>query len=121
LNEDATHVRFLTDRAEANGYELLVRAGKLYFRPPELNGAPQATISVYAGADTNCLRFSAHFDGHKPDQVRVIRAADRGTEIEDQVVGPDLPLLGREAAGSESAGLSSFVWTLARPPGATAA
>jgi phage protein D len=121
LNADATYIRFLQDRAEANGFELLVRAGTLVFKPPELAGAPQPTILVYAGRDTNCLRFTASYDGHRPDQVRVMRAAERGTEIDDQTVGPDLPLLGRTAATSSGAGLAPFVWTLPRPNGATAA
>lgn len=121
LNADTTYIRFLQERAEANGYELLTRAGTLHFGPPQLNGAPQPTILVYAGDSSNCLRFSASFDGHKPDQVRVVRAAERGTDVEDLSVSPDLPLLGRESAGSENAGLTAFVWTLPRPTGATAA
>jgi phage protein D len=121
LNEDGTHVRFLTDRAEANGFELFVRGGTLYFRPPELGGTPQSTISVYGGDGSNCLRFSASFDGHKPDQVRVVRAAEQGTDLDDQTLAPDLPLLGREAADSSGAGLNPFVWTLPRPSGATPA
>jgi phage protein D len=121
LNADTTYIRFLQQRAEANGFELLARAGALLFGPPQLDGAPQPTIQVYAGDGSNCLRFSANFDGHKPDQVRVVRAAERGTDVEDQSVGPDLPLLGRESAGSENAGLTPFVWILPRPPGATAA
>jgi phage protein D len=121
LNSDGTYIRFLTDRAEANGFELFVRAGELHFKPPDLGGAPQATIMVYAGSDSNCLQFSATFDGHKPDQVRVVRQAERGTEIEEQTVGPDLPLLGRESADSAGAGLNPFVWTMPRPSGATAA
>src|SRR5262249_46809013 len=102
LNADTTYIRFLQERAEANGYELLTRAGTLHFGPPQLNGAPQPTILVYAGDSSNCLRFSASFDGHKPDQVRVVRAAERGTDVEDLSVSPDLPLLGRESAGSEN-------------------
>lgn len=121
LNEDSTHVRFLTDRAEANGFELFVRDSTLHFRPPELGGSPQATILVYAGPSTNCLRFNTSFDGHRPDQVRVVQAAARGTEVEEQTYSPDLPLLGREAVDSASAGLSPFVWTMPRPQGATAA
>jgi phage protein D len=121
LNEDATHVRFLQERAEANGFELLVRAGVLSFRPPQLSGAPQPTIMVYAGGDSNCLRFTVNFDGHKPDQVRTVRAAEQGTNVDEQTVSPDLPLLGRQAADSSGAGLNPFVWTLPRPQGATAA
>lgn len=121
LNADGTAIRFLQDRAEANGFELLVRRGRLRFKPPQLGGTPQPPILVYAGADTNCLRFNASFDGHKPDRVRMVRGAERGTGTDDQTLAPDLPLLGREGAGSEGAGLAPFVWTLPRPSGATAA
>lgn len=121
LNSDATFIRFLSDRAEANGFELFVREGELNFRPPDLGGAPQRTIMVYAGIDSNCLRFAARFDGHAPDQVRVVRQSERGTELDDETISPDLPLLGRDAADSASSGLSPFVWTMPRPSGATSA
>lgn len=121
LNADATLIRFLQERAEANGFELLIRAGTLYFRAPQLGGSPQPTILVYAGYDSNCLQFNTSFDGHKPDAVRVMRAAERGTDVEDETMEPDLPLLGRESAHSVNAGLGPFVWTLPRPSGATAA
>jgi hypothetical protein len=121
LNTDATIIRFLQDRAEANGYELLVRTGTLYFRSMQLNGQPQPKIMMYAGAASNCLRFSASFDGHKPDQVRVLLAPELGTRIDDNTVSPNLPLLGRESADSSNAGLKPFIWILPRPTGATAA
>lgn len=119
--QDGTAVRLLQERAEANGFEFFVRAGKLHFRPPQLDGDPQPTILVYAGHATNCLRFSVNFDGHKPDQVRVVRAAETGTASDDHTVAPNLPLLGREAASSSSerAGQPPFVWTLQQPSGAT--
>jgi phage protein D len=121
LNSDGTYIRFLRDRAEANGYEVLVREGVLRFRPPDLDGAPQASILVYAGADSNCLRFGAVFDGHKPDHVRMTRAAEAGTGVEDSIVEGDLPLMGSESASSDDAGIGSFVWAMRRPAGATAA
>ncbi|MFO1272435.1 MAG: hypothetical protein U1F50_12300 [Rubrivivax sp.] len=118
---DATPIRFLMDRAEANGFELLVREGTLHFRAPQLGGTPQPTLLVYAGEATNCLRFALGHDGHRPDQVRVTRAAEQGTEPDRETVAPDLPLLGKAAADSSAAGLPAFVWDLQRPAGATAA
>jgi len=78
-------------------------------------------ILVYAGAATNCLRFTVSFDGHKPDQVQVIRAAERGAGTDAQTVAPNLPLLGTTPVTSSGAGLNPFTWTLSRPGGATAA
>ena len=121
LAADATPIRFLHERAEANGFELLVRAGTLHFQAPQLSGSPQPTIRVYAGDATNCLSLSTRHDGHKPDQVRVIRAAEQGTAQDDITLAPDLALLGRSAADSTGAGLGAFVWTLPRPNGATTA
>ncbi|MCP3953165.1 MAG: hypothetical protein GY697_13245, partial [Desulfobacterales bacterium] len=76
-------------------------------------------IMVYAGNTSNCLDFSVRYDGHKPDEVNIVRAADTGTEIEEHTVSPDLSLLGETAADSTSRGLSPFVWTMQQPAGAT--
>lgn len=121
LNADTTAVRLLQERAEANGYEFGVRAGTLYFGPPALGGQPQPTIVVHGGPLTNCLRLATRYDGHRPDQVRLVRPADGSSEPETQTLASDLPLLGSRAADSASAGLVPFVWTLPRPAGATAA
>jgi phage protein D len=125
LNQDSTHIQLLRDRAEANGYECYIRKGKrkgerkgkLYIKPPQLDEDPQSPIMVYAGAKTNCIRFSVTHDGHRPDQVGVMRAAEIGTEIEQETLKPDLPLLGKKAATSENAGLVPFVWQMQRPAG----
>ncbi|MEK6210033.1 MAG: hypothetical protein AABM64_06625 [Pseudomonadota bacterium] len=122
LNLDGTYIRFLRDRAEANGYEYYVRAGTLYFKAPQLGQQPVAPIRVYAGSVTNCLRFAASYDGHKPDQVAVSRAAESGTQSEPpQAFTPNLQPLGSEPASSESQGLKPFVWLMQAPGGATAA
>lgn len=121
LVNNGTYVRFLQDRAKANGYEFYVREGTIFFHPPELEGKAQATIMVYAGLATNCLGFSARYDGHKPDQVVIARAAATGAAAEEETFTPDLPLLGRTAATSENRGLTPFAWQLERPSGATAA
>lgn len=118
LGQDGTAVKLLQARAEANGFEFFVRAGTLHFRPPRLDGDPQPTIMVYAGLATNCLRFTTTFDGHRPDEVRVLRAAETGTGDDDVTVTPDLPLLGTDPVTSEGAG-DAFVWVLQQPAGAT--
>lgn len=121
LVHNGTYVRFLKNRAEANGYEFYVRQGTIYFHPPELEGEAQVTIMVYAGLATNCLSFTARYDGHKPDQVVIARAAATGSEAEEESFTSDLALLGRTAATSEDRGLTPFAWQLERPSGATAA
>lgn len=118
LNQDCTNIRLLRERAEANGYECYIRGGKLYFKPPQLNDDPQPSIMVYAGPRTNCIRFSVAHDGHRPDKVGVMRASETGTELEQETLPPNLPLLGKNAATSEKAGLVPFVWQMQRPAGA---
>ena len=117
LNQDGTNIRMLRERAEANGFECYIREGKLYFQPPQLDEDPQSSIMVYSGNRTNCVRFSVTYDGHLPDEVGVMRAALTGTEVEQEVIRPNLTLLGRDAATSENAGLVPFVWQTKRPSG----
>jgi phage protein D len=119
LHQSETDVSFLYDRAQANGFELYTREGTLYFHPPDLGGDPQATIMVQAGRATNCVGFSATYDGHRPDKVRFVRAAEEnGAGSESEELGPDLEPLGDRAASSDDAGLNPFVWEM-RADGAT--
>ena len=118
LNSELTNIRFLRDRADANGYEFYVREGVVHFNPPELEGDPQEqAIMVYAGRSTNCLRFSVRYNHHMPDRVRVIRAAETGIEVEEESFSSDLELLGTEEVTSENMGLSSFEWRMPQPIG----
>jgi len=119
LYQDSTSIQLLRDRAEANGFELYTRAGTLYFKPPELEGDPQPSLMVYKGERTNCLRFAIKHDGHKPDEIALIRAAATGTELEEESFTPSLRVLGDNAATSENMGLSPFSWQISRPIGAT--
>jgi hypothetical protein len=59
------------------------------------------------------------FDGHKPDKVGITRAPDVGSEAQEEIFEPDLPLLGRDAANSESMGLEPFTWYMPQPHGST--
>lgn len=119
LNQDSTHIKLLRTRAEANGYDCYIREGKLYMKPPQLDEDPQSPILVYAGSKTNCLRFTVTHDGHKPDEVGVMRAPETGTETENETLKPNLTLLGKKAASSVGAGLTPFVWQTQRPAGGT--
>ena len=121
LNQNATDIRFLRERAEANGYELILDQGVLYFGPMRLEAAAQETILVYAGRDTHCFRFDVRADGHQPDAVAYDAAPETGAEPVQQVFQPDAPLLGTEPADSTASGLAPFVWRLDRPGSVSAA
>lgn len=119
LNQDSTPIQFLRDRAIANGYEFYVREGTIHFKPPQLDEDPQASIMVYKGARTNCLRFTIQHDGHKPDEIGLMRAAETGIEPEQETFTSDLTLLGETATTSENMGLDQFIWQMPRPSGSS--
>src|SRR5262245_38670411 len=114
LNQNATDVRFLQTRAEANGYELIFEPGRVYFGPLRVKGELQPTILTYAGPDTHCVSLAISADAHRPDKVAFDVAAATGTESVEQVLAPDLALLGPRSAASSAAGLPEFVWRLER-------
>lgn len=115
LSQNTTDIRFLRERALANGYELVLDRGEIHFGPQRLAGAPQPTIRVYAGRDTHCLRFDVRADGHQPDTVAYDAAPAAGAQPIGRVIAPDAPLLGPQAARSDGLGLAPFVWRLDRP------
>ncbi len=116
VSQDKTDIRFLKDRAEANGYELIFREGKVYFGPMRVDKEAQETILVYAGADTHCFSFDVDDDGHRPDKVAYDIAASVGDATETEIVAPNLPLMGpTPATGGD--GLRDFVWRLSRDGG----
>ena len=110
LNQNSTDIRFLQKRAQANGFEIILREGKLYFGDMRLDAETQPTILVYAGANTNCISFNIQDDGHKPDKVAYHVAADVGSASSPTEVTPNLKVLGTEPATSANAGLNDFVW-----------
>ncbi len=116
VSQDKTDIRFLKDRAEANGYELIFREGKVYFGPMRVDKEAQETILVYAGPDTHCFSFDVDDDGHRPDKVAYDIAASAGDATETEIVAPNLPLMGpTPATGGD--GLRDFVWRLSREGG----
>ncbi len=116
LGQDKTDIRFLYDRAEANGYELIFREGKVYFGPMRVDKEAQETILVYAGHDTHCFSFDVHDDGHRPDKIAFDIAPSAGDATETEVVTPNLPLMGPTPATAGD-GLRDFVWRLSREGG----
>ena len=120
LNQDTTDIRFLRARAQANGYELAFAGGEVYFGPLRFDAEAQPTILIYAGQDTHCFTFEVTADGHQPDSVLFNVAAESGAESVEEVVEPDLPLLGTEAADSSAAGLDNFAWRMERQGGGSA-
>jgi hypothetical protein len=120
VSQDDTDIKFLKSRAEFNGYELIFREGCVYFGPMRLQADPQDTLLVYAGADTNCLSLTVRSDGHQPDAVAYDAPAGSGDATTQEIVYPDLPLLGTTHADSSAAGLEDFVWKLSAEAGADA-
>ncbi len=119
VSQDDTDIQFLRKRAEENGYELIFSRGEVYFGPMRLTGAArQGTIMVYAGADTNCLGFSANADAHQADAVAVDVPDAEGDGQTEQIVRPNLALLGTVHADSASSGLGDFVWKMSGAAGA---
>ncbi|MCB1761062.1 MAG: hypothetical protein KDI68_14925 [Gammaproteobacteria bacterium] len=110
LNQNGTDVRFLQRRAQANGFEIIMREGGLYFGEMRLDAEPQSNIMVYAGPDSNCISFNLQDDGHLPDRVAYQVAAEQGAESPPVEVSPNLTLMGTEPADSTDSGLDSFVW-----------
>lgn len=118
LTQDDTDIKFLKKRAEFNGYELIFSEGMVYFGPMRLEADAQETIMVYAGPDTNCLNIKVNGDGHQPDAVAYDLPDAEGDGSTEQLVYPDLPLLGTEAANSENSSLEPFIWKMSGGSGA---
>jgi hypothetical protein len=123
LAQDDTDIKFLKSRAEFNGYELIFRAGQVYFGPMRVQSDPQDTLLVYAGDASNCLSLNVRADGHQADAVAYDAPAESGSSSTPETVQPDrnvLPQLGTRAADSSAAGLEPFVWRLSAQAGADA-
>lgn len=116
LSQDATPIQFLRERARANGFEMIVAEGRIYFGPRRLTDAPQAPILVYAGTDTNCTDFTVEDSADLPEAVRVDRAPrDGGDRPETETLTPNEPLLGTTPVADEGRGLGTpSVWRLGR-------
>jgi phage protein D len=116
---NSTPIKFLKERAEANGFELYLRESVLYFQQPQLSANPQPTIMVYAGLATNCYTFSVSYDGHKPDQVLLQYQDGKSTEVKEKKISPNLKLLGQSEATSSKTCSQPFIWKMTHRSGST--
>jgi hypothetical protein len=119
-NQDDTPIKFLRERAKANGFELLFQEGEVYFGPMRLSGEAQETIKIHAGRDTNCLGFNVTEDAMKPDKVRFDVAPKTGTQPETETIAPATPVLGKKPAAADGADLHEFAWRVSREGDETA-
>lgn len=112
LAQDDTDIKFLKKRSEFNGYELIFSEGVVYFGPMRLEADAQDKIMVYAGKESNCLNIKVNGDGHQADAVAFDVPDAEGDGSTEQIVYPDLPVLGPEHATSDNSGLEPFVWKM---------
>ena len=129
LEINGTYAKFLLERAEANGFEVFMRGNILHFHPPSLDSEPQPTILVYAGASTNCRRFSVNYNGHHPDAVKVTSQLEKNNphgnssnqppRLSFLQTFPEQTSLGGQSLTSEGRGLPPFVWSIDKPSGGT--
>lgn len=109
LTQDKTDFRFISELAEAVGYEFRVQFGEAYFGPMTLTGDTQEALLVYAGPDTSVMEFSIEEEAALPVEARMATVGEGGGE--EITVPPDLPVLGMQAAYDEGgAGLDAFLW-----------
>lgn len=75
LIQRGTDWRFLRQLAARVGFDVFVRGGKGYFRPPELSRAPQKDLVVHMGdVLTNVIWFEPRLAGDLPTKVSAQRA-----------------------------------------------
>jgi len=122
LNFDGTPIRLIRYRAALNGYEFYIREGVAHFEPPDLAGDPQPAILIYAGPASNCLNFSVHHDGHRPDSVSFVDAPESDGDVNGgESYSGNSQLLGKKAADSKALGLNKFDLHIRMPRGSTPA
>tara|TARA_Y100000310_G_scaffold336206_1_gene420143 strand:- start:977 stop:2107 length:1131 start_codon:yes stop_codon:yes gene_type:complete len=113
-NQNTTDIKFLKKRAQENAYDIFFREGKMYFGPLRMDHSPQPTIVLYAGPDSNGIRFNLEDDGHRPETIIYEVANDADDITQEQSVNSDLPVFGTQPASSSAAGLGDFAWRLRR-------
>ncbi len=88
-------MQFLKRLALRNGYECFVAGDSAYFRPPQVEAAPQPLLAVHFGDETNVSRLALEVNALAPANVTVVQL-DRldKTLLETTTASSALPLLG---------------------------
>ncbi len=108
LSQGGPAITLLRDRARANGYEIILTRGEVWFGKMRLDASPQETMMAYAGAATNFLSLNVSDAAIQADQVGFEHAPrTEGADPMVDVVGPALRLLGRTAVTAEGTTLGT--------------
>lgn len=105
LRTNETDISLLQNRARDNGFDLIFFQDKVYFGPPLVQAACQPTIMVYAGKKTNCYSFDINNSGENFDSLALTGRDDDGNPDTEEVITPDLPLMGDQPARNPGSGL----------------
>lgn len=76
-----TDMQFLKRLALRNGYECYVEGETGYFRPPQVDAAPQPVLAVHFGGETNVNRFAIEVDALRPANVTMYQVDRANKEI----------------------------------------
>jgi uncharacterized protein len=87
LVQRGTDWRFLRQLAQRVGFDVFVRGGVGYFRPPELSRAPQKDLSVHMGERlTNVIWFEPRVVGDLPTKITMQRTNALAKTVEKVAV-----------------------------------
>ncbi|MFN7571415.1 MAG: phage late control D family protein [Betaproteobacteria bacterium] len=86
-----TDLQLIRELARRRGYDFFVSGATAFFRPPNLEGAPQKLIAVNFGDESNCTQISIDADGTAPTAA--------ASEFLDEMTGE------YAASNAESSGL----------------
>lgn len=101
-----TDIQFLKRLALRNGYECYVEGTTGYFRPPQIDDAPQPVLAVHFGGETNVNSFSIDVNALTPANVAMFQidrinkeSLDVAAETSQQTALGDTDAAGLLAAG----------------------
>ena len=100
LVQTDSDICFIRQRAEKNGFDLLIFDGTLYFGPQRMTNQYENVIKINAGKLTSCRNFSVSNDTHRADLIAFDMAKEDGAGVDQHVVSPNLKLLGEKPAKS---------------------
>lgn len=110
LAQDCTDIRFIKQRSEANGFELILQNGQIYFGPARVEDNLQKTIVLGGGIASNCTQLILHDDGYKPEKIKTM-TLDKKNSSED-TLSPIQTRLGNNNCENSTCGLVDFSWKL---------
>ena len=112
LMQSGSDIEFLRDRAKANGYDLMVFDGVIYFGPHRFTNHVQHVITLNAGKKTCCQNFSVSVDVNRADVIYFDIAEEKGAGLKRHQFEPNLPLLGERPAKEPNAKIGKSEWSL---------